>query len=253
MNNFIILNYNIWFDNILEKERVDVLVSIISKHQPNIICLQEVKPNIYDILIDKLNNLNYSYFPKELKKSYGCVIFSKHTIINSYIVPFIPYTTMGRELIVCSVRYKNHNINIVTTHFESIFDRNNENTMKLEQFKITYELLNKLYNSYKNIIFCADTNILYSEEHIFDKYNNQHKWLDAWKQTGSNITNKFTFDSTKNMYLKLKNGKYMSRLDRILYKCDNFIINEFSIVKGVDIKKIEPSDHFGIMAKFEIR
>jgi hypothetical protein len=77
------------------------------------------------------------------------------------------------------------------------------------------------------------------------------KWNDSWIKKG-NDTNKYTYDWNYNVYLKFKKYKYRSRIDRILYKTDNCELIDFDIIKA-KIGTIEPSDHFGIYGKFEIK
>ena len=62
-----VVSYNIWFDNTLSLERTKGLIQLLNKVNPDVICLQEVKPNIYDLLINILKDYKY-YFPKKNKQ-----------------------------------------------------------------------------------------------------------------------------------------------------------------------------------------
>jgi exonuclease III len=162
---------------------------------------------------------------------------------------------------------------VANTHFESIFKKNIENIVKIEQYKKAYNILNQLHNQCNNIVLCADTNLLKHEKDKFpfneNEYNDgylfisddigeeeetsnddSNKWRDAWITHGTN-KNKFTYDGFKNMYLKMRGCKHVCRLDRILYKSTNCDVIEFQLIDLID-GFIEPSDHFGIIAKFKI-
>jgi len=157
-----ILSYNIWFDEAMAIERTVSLISSINRLNPDIICLQEVKPDIYDILITLLSDYRYHY-PKKINKDYGCVTFSKYQISKCTDYKF-PNSKMGRSLIITKIEYPYHKVTndgisvetmsiiIANSHFESLFKRKFENTEKLEQYNMTRDILNKLYETTKNVI-----------------------------------------------------------------------------------------------------
>lgn len=253
-----ILSYNIWFDDTLAIERTVSLISSINRLNPDIICLQEVKPDIYDILITLLSDYRYHY-PKKINKDYGCVTFSKYQISKCTDYKF-PNSKMGRSLIISKIEYPCHTVTtdgisvetmsivIANSHFESLFKRKSENTEKLEQYKTTKDILNKLYETTNNVILCSDTNVMIQEEPILDSYFD--KWNDSWTLKGSNI-NKYTYNSETNVYLKirLKYFTCQSRIDRIMYRADNCVVEEFNMICATK-DGIEPSDHYGVYAKF---
>ncbi len=253
MNELSVLSYNIWFENTLETERLSSLIATIYFHNPDVVCLQEVRPNIYKILLQKLKEYKYHY-PKKIAHSYGCVIFSKHPISKFLVVPF-DNSSMNRELIIAKIDYpyqKMHDQGVIvsTTHFESVFKRNVVNRVKIEQFSITQQTLDNVADEYSNIIFCGDCNIMAQEEDCFFA-DDSEIWKDCWELKG-NDENKNTYDGENNIYLMLKNHKkYKSRFDRILFRGDNFELLEFKLIKGVDGFS-EPSDHFGVLSKFKI-
>ena len=285
-NELSVLSYNIWFEAVDDNERLNSLLAHILYYDPDVICLQEVRPKIYDILIKEMVNYEYHY-PQNIKYNYGCVIFSKYRISQHLVVPFAN-SSMGRELLICKIDYpvleqdggvEKAEVMIVNTHFESIFKRNIENTIKIKQYEQSYDILNKLYDQntkddYNTIIFCSDTNILYHEECKFP-FNNQKKndeqtddymfideeesdeeesdndlWKDAWSIKGTS-KNRYTYNGHTNMHLKDRNYKYTSRLDRILCRSEVCHISEFKLVELID-GFVEPSDHFGIIATFNL-
>jgi exonuclease III len=266
MNELTILNFNIWFDEYAEKERLLSLIACIDKETPDIICLQEVKPIIYENLINKLKSYDYYHYPKNIIYNYGCVIFSKYKI-SKCLSKLYDNTQMGRELIIAKIDYPCYVLDInediciekvevviATSHFESEFNKKTKNINKWSQLEESYNMLNSLYDKYKNVIFCLDTNLTEQEE--INPLNNYlfSEWSDAWILKGDD-DNKYTFDSKENNYLKSVKSKYRSRLDRMLYKSENCELENYKLIKDAStpiISWIQPSDHFGILGKFEI-
>jgi len=244
-NKFKVLSYNIWFDETLCLERTISLVNIIIQLQPDIICLQEVRPDIHEILIMLLKEYKHC-FPQKITKKYDCVIFSKHPIIKCLNFPF-KNSNMGRSLNIIQISNDGTDIVIANSHFESLFKKN-ENTAKLKQYEIARTLLDSLYETYQNVIICSDTNVMVHEEDRFNKEFSCNNWIDAWVIKGDN-NNKFTYDSENNIYLKQLKDKYRSRIDRILFKTDNCNIDKFCLIKS---DEMEPSDHFGIFGEFSV-
>ena len=266
MNDFSIMSFNIWFDVYAERERTAALLACIYKNNPDVICLQEVRPHIYEKLKTNLKKYDYHY-PKNIQISYGCVIFSKYKISKCLSVPF-KKTLMGRELVIIKIDYpcqilekdrlcvERVEIVICTTHLESEFNRNTKNITKWSQIEESFNILESMYERYKNVIFCLDSNLTDNDEkHNEFPFNDKQKWKDTWISNG-NEENKYTFDGKKNIYLKRRQSKYRSRLDRILFKSDSCHLETFHLIKDASdyvLSWISPSDHFGILGKFEIK
>lgn len=261
MNKLTVVSYNIWFSDIMAIERVHSLIYMINKINADVICLQEVKPNIYKQLI-KLLSFYPFHFPNKLEKSYGCVIFSKYKIIKCLDKEY-SNSKMGRSLLVTQINYPYNEgmsdehgfinpikIVIANTHYESLF-KNEENATKLEQFTISRKILNKLFDEYNNVILFSDTNSMETEDNKFNAEFNG--WYDSWTLKGTD-DNKYTYDTEKNVYLKERNYKksYKSRIDRILFKSYNLSLTKFDNIKACD-DYIEPSDHFGIYSEFNVQ
>lgn len=287
-NRFKVLSYNVWFDETLCLDRTISLVNMIGELKPDVICLQEVRPEIQEILMMLLKEYKFC-FPINITKKYECIIFSKHPILKCLNYPY-KNSTMGRSLVITQIYYNDIDIIIANSHFESLFKKNIENDVKIKQYQCARTLLDSLYNIYKNVILCSDTNVLLHEEETFDKQFIDNDWIDAWSIKG-NIYNKYTYDSENNIYLKQLKDKYRSRIDRILIKTKNLTIDKFnminndlmvsgsrahinefakneslipcfyqgydsinasSLVNSVGGECVEPSDHFGISAEFII-
>ncbi len=151
---------------------------------------------------------------------------------------------MGRELIIVKIDYPCQVIDdedlektdielveivIATTHYESEFNRKSKNINKWAQVEESYKILSEMFNRYKNVILCLDTNLTQEEEEIHELLFNKD-WSDAWILKGTD-NKKYTFDCKENIYLKLRKSRYQSRLDRILFKSTNCHLYEFNLVK----------------------
>lgn len=227
---FRVLSYNVWFKDYKRMERTKELINRIKKNNPDLVCLQELIPETFEIIKTNLNDYKY-VFPKQFTDVYGCAIFSKYEMLLNEEHEFT--SLMGRKLLTTVINFKDHNVVICNTHFESEFG--NKNVTKIGQFKKTKSILNKI-KEYGPVILCADTNIMESDEKEFivDK-----GWRDAWIENGSLIDKQHT-------YYYYKKG---SRLDRIIYNGPKLI--NFYLIKSTD-KSVEASDHFGVMSDFQI-
>ena len=77
-----LISVNIWFDNYLKYERINLLLDYILKNKPDIIFLQEVKIDILSFLYKKIEFIyKYIHFSVE-ENNYGLVILSKNEIKN---------------------------------------------------------------------------------------------------------------------------------------------------------------------------
>ena len=258
-----LLSYNIWFAEYMEIERALALLITIKEQDPDVICLQEVKGNIYAMLKDNLRHDYTHFFPKYVAGRYGCVIFSKHPITDGYVHKYI-YTKMNRHLVMAKVEYEvpvglergenGHRllvkcipIIVANTHYESEF--NEYNKCKLKQYEISQKILNNLHAKFKNVVLCGDMNLKPEEEKDFFDTD---IWTDAWVSKGSD-DDKYSFDSERNPYLRLKTrNKYKSRLDRILCRGDNYSVKTYRLILP-DEGTVPPSDHFGIYTTLALR
>ena len=257
---FSVLTYNIWFDPSDRKDRTESLCATIADSDPDVICLQEVIPEVYSDLKSILTTYKYS-FPETIDKSYGCAIMSKYPIIESKDIPFRS-TMMDRSLVIISIEIPvikeedkgictfKQKILVGTAHFESRFKKKEKNADKVDQYKETYEILEKIYSKNNTpIIFSSDTNLMFHEEDDFFPGRPNNGWNDCW-EIKKDSNQKYTYDYYTNKNLKLKNvGKFRSRLDRILYKSEDLKMNRYSLIKGI-VGMIAPSDHHGVYAQF---
>src|SRR3990172_11301757 len=106
MNVLTVVSYNIWFDETLRLERTVSLIQTLHNLNPDVICLQEVIPEIYEVLITLLSDYRF-HFPKKINKNYGCVTFSKYPIFKCLDYEYTN-SKMGRSLVITKIDYPYH-------------------------------------------------------------------------------------------------------------------------------------------------
>lgn len=242
-----VLSYNIWFKDVKLEERTESLIATIMTHNPDIVCLQEVRPDVWDHLCKTFNNMYFFCVP-EIIHGYGVAIMSRYKIIEHLSFPFLK-SQMGRELLLAKIELPDGRRVIVgNAHYESEFKTSGENTEKINQYKKSYDLLNLLSESTPDVILCCDTNILDHEEPLFFPKD----WKDSWVVYDSPTHAQYTYDTYENPFLEYLKKVYRSRLDRILYRGDKLNLQFFQLIKGID-GLCCPSDHFGVFSVFKLQ
>ncbi len=245
-----IIQYNIFFGqcpNININQRLNNVCNYLLKKNADVICLQEVLKDKYE-LIKNNTNLAYPYiYPNKcFEHRYDTIIFSRNPFIDSWTKQY-DNTNMGRNMKSLTINIRNKEIQIVTSHFESVFRNNAKN--KIMQYIWCSDVLNKINKTGVSVILCADTNVCQNSEKEFTKsFDN---WKDAWIVSGSDEKSEITYDGEKNNIILANNiddAVYKSRLDRILYSSD-LKCTKFEII-GDEPNEIL-SDHYGIMATFD--
>lgn len=238
-----IISYNIWFEDTLLSKRLESLINIFNRLNPDVVCLQEVRQDIFPVIKESLNNFPYC-IPKNMDQTYGCVILSRYPIrkFNEYKYP---ESSMGRSLLVAVLDVDGGDVVVSNSHFESMF--NNYNKKKVEQFQLAENILNIMHSKYNNVLLCTDSNVMKDEEKDFFSDN----WNDSWIINGGDRDMEYTYDGNTNRYLISKGYKYISRLDRILYRGDGLNFKEYRLIKAEE-GELEPSDHYGVFVIFEV-
>lgn len=240
--NISIMNYNVRlfnvFDWIKDKTVKQDISNFISEHQPDILCIQEYRPD---------NEINFDGYYKyeELsgdKVKNGQAIFTKFPIIKSGSIEF-PKTS--NNAIYADVVKGTDTIRIYNVHLQSLgidpaveklANENSENlfkrvssTFKMQQFQTELFLMHKKQCSYKMII-CGDfNNTAYS--YVYKEIKGNLK--DAFKYAGNGFGRTFDFKF------------FPVRIDFVLVD-EAFKVNSF---KTFDEKL---SDHYPIMAKVKL-
>jgi len=249
-----VVTYNMWFGETDFVNRVHHLIKVLltgHKYKPDLVCLQEVTPQSYQILQKGLGNNYYLFeiFGDPPMRYCNLIAINKETmdIVDDTLGYYdLPETQMSRKLMICYVTIKKTGtrFHILNTHLES-FDTHWKN--RQQQMEFIDQILEE--EKVSNFILCGDFNICKDDEPI-ESHIRLAGYSDAWMEMGSPQSLKHTYNSKTNRYAK---GDYKSRLDRILYRFGNNDQVAITKLKLLGIKEPLPSDHYGVLSEFLIK
>ena len=242
-----ILTFNIWFDDRNLKERTSRIIDIISRHKPDLVCLQEVTSVSFKLIKHKLHDYEIFQVFEELENPYGCCILTKIKtieVVDPYYYDY-PDTNMHRRIVGCEVKIRDTNyvFHVLTTHLES---GSPEKDIRNRQFDIINEVIKDL----ENVIIAGDFNICSNSEPVIQKIQ-KGNLSDCWVKMGCPSMLEYTYNGVTNQNIV---GKTKSRLDRILYKTSISLDPCKMLLVGTGQTNTEiykpPSDHYGLLSNF---
>lgn len=252
---FTLLTWNI--DGLDEKdivERTFAVIETVKRLRPDVLYLQEVVPMTWDMLTNALESrYEFRAANTELPYFHAVLVARKDTIqvSDSLKITKFPHSQMLRHLLHQVVVIAGHAIHLFTSHLESTKNFAGERKRQLTQ---AFGEMQKLAVNDSVSIFGGDLNIRDSE---VDAVGMPQGCVDVWEACGADPGKKYTWDTSTNHNLQVA-YKSKCRFDR-LYLCQGASppvkATSFKLI-GQDL--IEscvryPSDHWGIMAKFEIQ
>ncbi|KAF2304928.1 hypothetical protein GH714_000516 [Hevea brasiliensis] len=261
-----ILSYNVWFREDLElNERMKALGDLIQLHSPDVICFQEVTPNIYDIFRQsswwKAYQCSVANEMAYLRR-YFCMQLCKLPVKSFNSRPF-NNSVMGRQLCFVELEVQpNKPLVVATSHLESpcpapptwdqMFSKE-----RVDQVTEATDFLKKN----PNVIFGGDMNW---DDELDGQFPLPDGWVDAWTELRPG-DNGWTYDTMSNRMLS-GNRTLQKRLDRFVCNLRDFRISEIEMIgmeaipglshiKEKKVRKevmmlklpIFPSDHYGLL------
>ncbi|KAF8391534.1 hypothetical protein HHK36_023839 [Tetracentron sinense] len=261
-----ILSYNVWFREELEMyNRMKALGDLIQQHSPDLICFQEVTPNIYDAFKKfswwKVYRCSVSNEMANTRP-YFCMQLSKLPVKSFSCKPF-SNSVMGRELCMAELEVRMGKALVVaTSHLESPCPAPPkwDQMYSKERVAQAKEALNLLKRS-PNVIFGGDMNW---DNKLDGQFPLPDGWVDAWEELRPG-ENGWTYDTKSNKMLS-GNRTLQKRLDRFACNLRDFklcgvdmigmeAIPGLSYCKEKKVKKelqklvlpVLPSDHYGLL------
>ncbi|KAK4858219.1 hypothetical protein QYF36_012929 [Acer negundo] len=255
-----ILSYNVWFREDVEvHKRMESIGNLIRLHSPDVICFQEVTPNIFGIL--KQSNWWEKYtcsISDEMARTrrYFCIQLSKLPVRSFVGKPF-SNSRMGRELCIAEIEVKGVDdpLIVATSHLESPVPGQMHSKERIAQAK---ETLSLLVRNYPNMIFCGDMNW---DDDLDGRFPLFGGWIDAWEELRRGEDG-WTYDTKSNPML-FGNRPLRKRLDRFICNLNDFKLDAIEMIgmeaipgvsysekktgKGKLVRPVLPSDHYGLL------
>eukprot|EP00850_Spirogloea_muscicola_P023973 SM000414S15657 [mRNA] locus=s414:17200:28773:- [translate_table: standard] len=261
-----ILTYNVWFrEDVALKSRMQGIGNIILQHRPQVVCLQEVTPNIYRIFCQSgwWSLYRCSLTPAAADRDYYTMQLSRIPDIQFQRHPYST-TCMSRELCIATV--PKTDLVVATTHLESPCPapplwNQMFSAERVAQAKEAFRLLGDA----RNMVFCGDMN--WSDD-LDGPPPLPPGWLDAWCKLRPGEAG-HTYDSKTNPMLT---GRLRKRLDRVFCRLADYELETIETVgqeaiegavfeKERTVKRVRalvqlpvlPSDHYGLLVRIRKR
>lgn len=250
--------------DILVKTRMLKIIEIIKKTKVSIVFLQEVINDTVELIKLYLSD-EYEIIEAEdscgKKLTYFCltlILKTKFQVIEKETFWFYG-TVMGRhaiKILVHPVENPNQKILLINTHLESSSSFKQERICQLKQCII--DMLENQKKEINTIIFGGDLNVRDDEIKSIELPSNI---LDVWEYLGSPKNCQYTWNclTNRNFCKNFFFFKPRCRFDRVYWvknNSDNYAIP--INIKKVGSKRVSkqhhmlPSDHYGLIIKFNI-
>jgi endonuclease/exonuclease/phosphatase family metal-dependent hydrolase len=240
--------------------RIKHLISELILFKADVICFQEL------IFLKRVRRISkifedtgyHTFFTpgKRLNRG-GLLIVSRYPIISSEYVKFKSQATpfsfqltdrllrKGYQKIIVDIDGKT--FSIINTHLVSLYKRvsGKENIILLKQF---LEFLNGIKEEKERAIVAGDFNMALSEN-LYKELQEKTNLYDPLR--GENLVTVSKCNTQRKNFYKIRND---TRLDYILLSKDLKTVNQRIILDGLHTirgKKINLSDHFGLMMEVE--
>ena len=251
---FTLLSWNI--DGLDKRDtirRAQAVCKLISSRRPHAVFLQEVVPST-EMEILKSLGADYDYYSAPgAGERYGyyvaiLVLKTKGLLFRDNMMCIdLPETVMGRHVLFCTVVFGGVEINLLTSHLESMKDYGGPRKAQLSK---VFEIISEN----PTWIFGGDLNI---RDHEVKSVGLPADTVDVWEACGSIEDEKFTWDVSKNDNLQWTYpNKPKCRFDRVyLHSKDGGVrAKGFGLVGKERLEDCGrfPSDHWGLWMELSV-
>ncbi|KAK7874296.1 hypothetical protein R5R35_007776 [Gryllus longicercus] len=233
------------------KRRTKAVCKIIFQEQPDVVFLQEVIPETFRYISEKLPEYmciqgnNVEYFTAVLLRRFT-IYYDSHNII-----PFSG-SRMGRNLIHVKAHVGKLNLHFFNTHLESGIEFEDE---RKSQLKSLFEAVQKIPET-ESVIFGGDLNMRDKE---LDSLGGIPPGIDdIWKICGSRKECQYTWDMQRNTNKEFPGRfKPKCRFDRLYVRHAHpraLVPKHFGLlgIQKVIMTQSYPSDHWALQAFFQM-
>lgn len=239
--------FNVWFGEHYFEERFKAILQLFEQQYPDVLALQEVTPPFLAGLRTSqwIRSRYYiSDFFGSTLNSYGVVLLSRFPI-ESLEMHALP-TRMERSLLVARIPVNNTHLTIGTVHLESLIESEEWRGRQLQQ-------IFKTFQRERDVIFMGDFNFCstWSEE----QKRLPPDYVDVWPALRTEPG--WTEDPDVNLMLARYSEKGVVRFDRILVRSGRpgWVPSSIELLGtspiAADLPEVFPSDHFGLLARFQ--
>jgi exodeoxyribonuclease-3 len=250
--------------------RKETLVPFITKEQPDVLCLQEIKakPDQVDL---ELKDYRMFWYPAEKPGYSGTAIFSKQEplqvidgfpeeIISKYKVPGDIYGDPNKEGRVLTVEFDK--LFVVTVYTPNAKDDLSRIPLREKHWDPAFLAYVKHLEQKKPVAFCGDLNVAHTEDDLANPKPNRGKkgFTDEERRGFQNFIDAGFLDTFR-MFTK-GNGHYSwwshfanSRARNVGWRIDYWLVSKTlkSKVKAAEIHtKVMGSDHCPVSVTLDI-
>lgn len=239
-------------DNVSLFTRTKAAIETLKKEDADVVFLQEVVHQSWQILQDDLSTL-YHLIPASTSDPYFTAVLLKITTVfldSKKVQPFFT-SVMMRKLQILHVNVKGIDVKLMNTHLESTAAHSVE---RLRQLKICFDEIASTDPKY-NVIFGGDLNLNAND---MRSATIPKSVVDIWEMLGSKPETRYTWDTRYNTNKQMDGpGRPRCRFDRFYFRSSctkNIVPYGFNLTGIEKIKNCSKfaSDHWGIHSHFHI-
>lgn len=242
---FSLITWNVWFDELEREARAEGLLRELAARDPDVVCLQEMTPELLKRLVASEWARRYFFSDAEGKTvdPHGVLLMSR-VPFHSLVMFELP-TSMERSLVIGHVTAGGAPLALGTVHLESKPDNAD---VRGEQLAV---VLPAMREAGPDGIVCGDMN--FDPDAPEAKGRFEKDFVDVWPALRGAAPG-LTVDTSRNtMTAKAKGQEKQVRFDRVVLRSVERRVKPAAIeVIGTEPIGVDlfPSDHFGLQAAF---
>ena len=222
--------------------------------RPHVVYLQEVVDLSWvTVIVASLSHLYSCFCPsKPPHRYYNAILVLKGSVdvIGSGLQFYDFHSRLGRHLLQLSIRFSGVELEVMTSHLESMEWDGDE---RVRQLKMVFEKMTESQQSNRPAIFGGDLNI--TDEEV-ERAKVPEGFVDVWEACGKPAHHQYTFDYTMNDNRGWPSpNSPKSRIDRIYLSPGGGTVRPmtFELVGKDKINGRFPSDHWGVWMEFDVK
>ncbi|XP_064596729.1 tyrosyl-DNA phosphodiesterase 2-like [Liolophura sinensis] len=234
------------------KTRTKAVCQTIKKENPAVVFLQEVVPQTLSILEKECPE--YQVLPGGQQGYFTAILIKVGVVVlEDQDIQMFYSSRMMRNLLSAKCRVKGVPCLLITSHLESTQQHAEE---RKKQLKIALEVMRSA-DEHRTAIFGGDLNL--RDKELAEIGGLPDDVLDLWEVTGKRPEAKFTWDSRRNENISIDSKfRPCHRFDRLYLRHSKPkpkvkpVYFELIGIEKIPTCQRFPSDHWGLLAHFDI-